>query len=86
MNTVENGINFDIEVESTWPPPETFVITNYSSSPMYFDRSQKRWWTAVINGDVSGYDDFYFHDTPPIDLYWQPIVFVKAEVMLIASA
>lgn len=84
---MENGVLFRRGDESSYPPEFTFVVTNLSNEPVYYNRKDCTWWTAKADrfgGDIYGRDD-YFHyiDDEDTQLYWQPISFKKADVLFI---
>ena len=83
----ENGVLFCRDDESTYPPEFTFVVTNVQDQPAYFDRKDCTWWTAKADkfgGDIYARNDF-IHFDDDTDLYWQPIVFRKADVLFIPA-
>jgi hypothetical protein len=74
----ENGVRFNQDDESTFPPEYTFVVINLlPNSPVYYERESNTWWTAIADKDAS---DIYarndlFHDKDVVDLYWKQIEF-----------
>lgn len=87
--STENGVLFRQDDERTYPPEFTFVVTNtHPNSPVYYDRVTQTWWTAIADkegGDVYARDDLYFQDMSELQLYWQPIEFKKAAVLLLPA-
>ncbi|MGR5366977.1 hypothetical protein [Photobacterium damselae] len=86
---LENGVFFDIENEATYPPEYTFVVINLLPNvPVYFDRKQRTWWTATVSKgdkDIHGFNDLYHCDSD-MEIFWQPIEFKKADVLLIPAS
>jgi hypothetical protein len=84
----ENGTLFVHEDKSTYPPEFSFVVLNVLPNvPVYYDRNQNTWWTAIADnggGDIYSRDDLY-HDDGEYDIYWQPIEFKKSDVLFILA-
>jgi hypothetical protein len=85
---MEEGVLFNADDEGTYPPEFTFVVINLLPGiPVYFDRTQKTWWTAIAEKgakDIYSRDALY-HDDGNEDIYWQPITFRKAETLFLPS-
>jgi hypothetical protein len=84
----ENGTLFVHEDKSTYPPEFTFVVINFLPNvPVYYDRKQNTWWTAIADKDtvdIFSRNDLY-HDDGEEHIYWQPIEFKKSDVLFIPA-
>jgi len=87
--TTENGVLFNYGDESTYPPEYTFVVINLLPNvPVYYDRKQNTWWTAIADKDavdIFARNELYGHDEDGEEIYWQPIRFKKSEVLFIPA-
>lgn len=85
----ENGTLFVYGDESTYPPEFTFVVMNLQPDvPVYYNRKENRWWTAIADNDapdIYARDEFYGSDEDEEGIYWQPIEFKKSEVLFIPA-
>jgi hypothetical protein len=84
----ENGTLFVHQDVSTYPPEFTFVVISILPNvPVFYDRKENRWWTAIADNqtpDIYSRDDLY-HSDGKADIYWQPIEFKKADVLFISA-
>ena len=85
----ENGVLFNYDDESTYPPECTFVVINLLPNvPVYYDRKQNTWWTAIADkdaADIFSRNELYDCDEDEEEIYWQPIEFKKSDVLFIPA-
>jgi hypothetical protein len=85
----ENGTLFAYEDKHSYPPEFTFVVINVLPNvPVYYDRKQNTWWTAIADKDtvdIFSRNELWGADDDEEAIYWQPIMFNKADVLFIPS-